>query len=96
MGKHKPIYDPSGMNSTSIFQKESSIWLLVDCGDYVVVTNSRKIRVTGRKEEQLVYRKHSMFPGGLKETPYETMKQRNPDEVRSGIVLPQEHRLISS
>ncbi|KAF9528041.1 50S ribosomal protein L13 [Crepidotus variabilis] len=53
----------------------------VDCGDYVVVTNSRKIKVTGRKEEQLLFRKHSMFPGGLKETPYATMKQRNPDEI---------------
>ncbi|KAG6819137.1 hypothetical protein H0H93_015030 [Arthromyces matolae] len=53
----------------------------VDCGDYVIVTNSRKIKVTGRKEEQLLYRKHSMYPGGLKETPYKDMKDRKPDEV---------------
>lgn len=54
----------------------------VDCGDYVIVTHSRKVKVTGRKEEQLLFRKHSMFPGGLKETPYKAMKIKNPDEVR--------------
>lgn len=54
----------------------------VDCGDYVIVTHSRRIKVTGRKEEQLLFRKHSMFPGGLKETPYKAMKAKNPDEVR--------------
>ena len=53
----------------------------VDCGDYVIVTNSRKIVVTGRKREQLLYRKHSMFPGGLKETPYQDMMIKKPDEV---------------
>ncbi|KAG6891865.1 hypothetical protein C0993_005926, partial [Termitomyces sp. T159_Od127] len=57
--------------------------LIVDCGDYVIVTNSRKIKVTGRKEEQLLYRKHTMYPGGLKETPYKHMMERKPDEVRA-------------
>lgn len=56
--------------------------IVVDCGDYVIVTNSRSVKVTGRKEEQLLFRKHSMFPGGLKETPYKAMKKKNPDEVR--------------
>ncbi|EDR12616.1 mitochondrial 54S ribosomal protein YmL23 [Laccaria bicolor S238N-H82] len=53
----------------------------VDCGDYVIVTNSRAVRVTGKKQEQLLFRKHSMFPGGLKETPYESMMVKNPDHV---------------
>ncbi|KAF6748992.1 50S ribosomal protein L13 [Ephemerocybe angulata] len=53
----------------------------VDCGDYVVVTNAKDIKVTGRKEEQLVYRKHTMFPGGLKETPYKVMKEKKPEEI---------------
>jgi large subunit ribosomal protein L13 len=53
----------------------------VDCGDYVIVTNSRQVKTTGRKEEQLLFRKHSMFPGGLKETPYKDMKARHPEEV---------------
>ncbi|KAG2013009.1 mitochondrial 54S ribosomal protein YmL23 [Coprinopsis cinerea AmutBmut pab1-1] len=53
----------------------------IDCGDYVVVTNARSVKVTGKKEEQLLYRKHTMFPGGLKETPYKTMQERKPDEI---------------
>ncbi|TEB23775.1 50S ribosomal protein L13 [Coprinellus micaceus] len=53
----------------------------VDCGDYVVVTNAKDIKVTGKKEEQLVYRKHTMFPGGLKETPYKVMQQKKPEEI---------------
>ncbi|KAJ2920469.1 hypothetical protein H1R20_g16624, partial [Candolleomyces eurysporus] len=53
----------------------------VDCGDYVVVTNARNIKVTGKKEEQLLYRKHTMFPGGLKETPYKVMKEKRPEEI---------------
>ncbi|KAG9317774.1 60S ribosomal protein L23 [Chiua virens] len=53
----------------------------VDCGDYVVVTNARNIKVSGRKDEQLVYRKHTMYPGGLKETPYKTMMDKKPNEI---------------
>ncbi|KIJ69819.1 hypothetical protein HYDPIDRAFT_104449 [Hydnomerulius pinastri MD-312] len=53
----------------------------LDCGDYVVVTNARNIKVSGRKEEQLVYRKHSMYPGGLKETSYEDMMDKKPHEI---------------
>lgn len=52
-----------------------------DCGDYVVVTNARKIVVTGRKADQILYRSHSMYPGGLKEVPYKTMMEKKPDEV---------------
>ena len=55
--------------------------MTVDCGDYVIVTNSRMVKVTGRKEEQLVYRKHTMYPGALKETPYKDMMKKKPDEV---------------
>lgn len=54
----------------------------VDCGDYVVVANAKNIKVSGQKEKQLVYRKHSMYPGGLKETPYVRMMDTKPWEVR--------------
>lgn len=60
----------------------SQTWFPVDCGDYVVVSNARKVKVTGRKAEQLVYRHHTMFPGGLKEIQYKDMMQKKPDEVR--------------
>ena len=48
----------------------------------MVVTNAAKVVVSGRKEEQKVYRSHTMFPGGLKEIPYKEMKEEKPDEVR--------------
>ena len=60
----------------------------MDCGDYVVVTNARNIKVTGKKAQQLVYRHHTMFPGGLKEIQYKDMMRRKPDEVRSLSPLP--------
>ncbi|KAI0774699.1 60S ribosomal protein L23 [Trametes elegans] len=53
----------------------------VDCGDYVVVTNARNVKVTGKKAQQLVYRHHTMFPGGLKEIQYKDMMRRKPDEI---------------
>lgn len=54
----------------------------VDCGDYVVVTNARKIRVTGDKEKQIIYRHHTMYPGGLKEKSYRDLMAHRPEEVR--------------
>jgi large subunit ribosomal protein L13 len=53
----------------------------VDTGDFVVVVNAEKVVVTGRKAEQRVYRRHTGYPGGLRETPYEVMLQRKPTEV---------------
>ncbi len=53
----------------------------VDTGDFVVVVNAEKVVVTGRKAEQKVYRRHSGYPGGLKETSYEQMLARKPTEV---------------
>ena len=40
----------------------------LDTGDHVVVVNAAKVRLTGRKEEQKLYRRHSGYPGGLTET----------------------------
>ncbi len=39
----------------------------VDCGDYVVVTNVEKVKLTGRKLDQKVYYRHTGYPGGIKE-----------------------------
>ena len=64
------------------YPSDSFSGYIVDCGDYVIVTNSIKVKVTGKKEQQLLFRKHSMFPGGLKETPYKDMKKKHPEEVR--------------
>jgi len=53
----------------------------VDCGDYVVVTNATQVKVTGRKADQIIYRKHTRYPGGLKETKYKDMMNEKPDQI---------------
>ena len=53
----------------------------VDCGDFVVVINAEKVRVTGKKLEQKIYYRHSGYPGGLKEIPLKRMLEEKPEEV---------------
>jgi len=50
----------------------------LDTGDHVVVVNAAKIRLTGRKEEQKLYRRHSGYPGGLTETKARTVRETRP------------------
>lgn len=52
-----------------------------DRGDYVVVINSKKVKVSGRKEEQKVYFRHSGSPGGLKEETLGELRQRKPSQI---------------
>jgi len=53
----------------------------VDTGDFVVVTNAEKIRLTGRKAESKSYARYSYHPGGLRVTPYNVMKERHPERI---------------
>jgi len=53
----------------------------LDCGDYIVAINAEKIRVTGRKKKQKMYYRHSGFPGGFKQTPFDQMMQKDPRKV---------------
>jgi large subunit ribosomal protein L13 len=53
----------------------------LDTGDGVIVINAAKIRVTGRKLKQKVYRRYSGYPGGLKEIPLEAMLKNRPATV---------------
>jgi large subunit ribosomal protein L13 len=53
----------------------------LDMGDYVVVVNSEKIRVTGRKRQQKMYYRHTMYPGGLKVESLEKLLARHPTRV---------------
>ncbi|MFC1988707.1 50S ribosomal protein L13 [Chloroflexota bacterium] len=53
----------------------------LDTGDYVVVINAEKVRVTGNKLKQKLYYRHSGFPGGLKTTSLEKMMQTYPSRV---------------
>ncbi len=52
-----------------------------DVGDYVIVVNAEKIHVTGRKEEQKMYRRHSGYPGGMKEMTLGRMLEEHPTRV---------------
>lgn len=50
-----------------------------DTGDFVVVTNAGKVRLTGRKLDQKFFQSYSGYPSGLKEYSYRTMLQKNPE-----------------
>ena len=53
----------------------------VDTGDFIVVVNVEKLRVTGNKAEDKIYYRHSGYPGGLYETNFTKMQQRFPTRV---------------
>lgn len=67
MGKHKP---------QGIFSQAND-----QAGDYVVVTNAEAVRVTGKKAEQKLYYRHSMYPGGLKTETFNQRLSTKPDAV---------------
>jgi large subunit ribosomal protein L13 len=53
----------------------------LDTGDHVVVVNAAKVRLTGRKEEQKLYRRHSGYPGGLTETQARKVRATRPTRM---------------
>lgn len=53
----------------------------VDTGDYIVIVNAEKIRVTGNKEKDKTYYRHSGHPGGLKATTLEKMRIKAPERI---------------
>ncbi|MDO4314075.1 MAG: 50S ribosomal protein L13 [Eubacteriales bacterium] len=53
----------------------------IDTGDYVVVVNAAKIKVTGKKMSQKVYYSHSDYVGGMKETTLAEMMDKKPEKV---------------
>jgi large subunit ribosomal protein L13 len=53
----------------------------VDTGDFIVVVNAEKLRVTGAKAEQKVYYRHSGYPGGIYEDTFAKLQQRAPARV---------------
>lgn len=72
MGKDKPHYDSS-----------------VDAfGDYVVVTSAREVKLTGKKETQKKYYKHTGYPGGLKVKTVAELRQERPEQVRALFFFP--------
>ena len=53
----------------------------MDCGDYVIVVNAEKIKVTGKKMDQKIYYRHSDYVGGMKETTLREKLAKKPEEV---------------
>jgi large subunit ribosomal protein L13 len=53
----------------------------IDMGDHIVIINAEKVKLTGRKEDDKLYRTHSGYPGGLKETQARKMRQRRPERM---------------
>jgi len=53
----------------------------IDCGDYVIIVNADKVKLTGNKLDQKMYYNHSGFPGGLRERNAKTMIEKYPVEM---------------
>ncbi|KXS45798.1 MULTISPECIES: 50S ribosomal protein L13 [unclassified Candidatus Frackibacter] len=53
----------------------------VDTGDYVIVINAEKVKLTGKKLEQKMYHKHSEYPGGLNSISYNELLAKKPEKV---------------
>ena len=58
----------------------------VDTGDYIVVINAEKIKVTGAKTTDKMYHRHSGYPGGLKTMSFEQLIEKAPERVIQGAV----------
>ena len=59
----------------------------LDCGDYVVVINASEVKVTGDKEVQKKYSRHSGYPGGYREETLMELRKRNPTDIIKFAVL---------
>ena len=53
----------------------------VDTGDYVIVINAEKVEVTGKKRKEKIYKRHTGYPGGLREITFEKLQAKNPEEI---------------
>jgi large subunit ribosomal protein L13 len=62
--------------------KNNPAWTpFLDMGDYVVVINARHTVFTGAKTDQKLYRRHTLYPGGLRETTVKEMLEKKPEKV---------------
>jgi large subunit ribosomal protein L13 len=62
--------------------KNNPAWTpFMDMGDHVVVINARKAVFTGSKNDQKLYRRHTLYPGGLRETTVKEMFEKKPEKV---------------
>ena len=66
-----------------LLQGKHNAWYTpyLDTGDHVVVVNAAKVRLTGRKEDQKIYRQHSGYEGGLRSERARIVRQRRPERL---------------
>ena len=62
-------------------KKKPTYTPFLDCGDYVIVINAEKVQVTGKKAKEKIYKHHTGYPGGLRETTYEKLQEKDPEEI---------------
>ena len=53
----------------------------VDVGDFVIVVNAEKVRVTGNKREDKMYHRHSGYPGGIRSMSFRSLQERVPERI---------------
>ena len=53
----------------------------VDTGDYVIIINAEKVEVTGKKRKEKIYKRHTGYPGGLREITFEKLQAKAPEEI---------------
>ncbi len=53
----------------------------LDCGDYVVIVNAKEVKLSGKKEEQKKYYRHSGYPGGFKEEVLSEVRKKYPERI---------------
>ena len=58
----------------------------IDCGDYIIIINADKVKLTGNKLETKKYYSHSMYPGGLRERTAKEMIEKYPEEMMEKAV----------
>jgi large subunit ribosomal protein L13 len=53
----------------------------IDTGDYVIIINAEKVVVTGKKRKEKIYKRHTGYPGGLREITFEKLQAKKPEEI---------------
>src|SRR5438477_1866022 len=90
------VVDPSGQTLGRLATRVASILAgkenpsytpFLDTGDHVIVINAGKIRVTGMKSEQKVYRHYTGYPGGLREEDFRKRFDRRPEQIVQEAIL---------
>ena len=75
------IAGPSGSGKSTIGRCLNGLIPNIDTGDHVIVLNTKDVILTGNKMDQKIYRHHSGYIGGMKETPARVMLEKNPEKA---------------